>query len=117
MAYSIMEHNCPRCGKVFIPAAYHYYTDDGEHWCSWTCFLHRYDDKRPQQWKQVHMYNKKGVFIKTYASAAEAAVDIGIKSPNSIRECCLGKRKTSGGYVWRYERKDLPFANADQSNE
>ena len=117
MAYTMKEQTCPHCGKSFIAAPYHYYADDGVLWCSWTCFLHRYDNKRPQQWKPVHQYNKKGTFLKTYASAAEAAVDVGIKSPNSIRDCCLGGRKSSGGYVWSYERKDLPFANADQSNE
>lgn len=44
-----------------------------------------------------YFYNK----ISTYISASEAAEYIGI-SKSGIIECCNRKRKTCGGYIWRY---------------
>lgn len=43
---------------------------------------------------------KDGVVIERYESGMDAVRD-GYKSPR-ISECCRGKRKTHGGYEWRY---------------
>ena len=40
----IVEKACPRCKKIFCPAAYHVYRDKKGYYCSWTCYNHK-DDK------------------------------------------------------------------------
>lgn len=51
--------------------------------------------------KPVSQYTIEGVFIAIYPSAKEAARQTGI-SQGSISGCCLGNRKTAGGYIWQY---------------
>lgn len=55
--------------------------------------------------KPVFQYDKDMNFIREwhYIRAARNAT-----GANNIWACCVGKLKTSGGYVWRYERVDLP---------
>ena len=49
--------------------------------------------------KPVLQYDLKGNFIKEWNSIIEAKREVGdIK----ISECCKGKRKSAGGFVWRY---------------
>ena len=40
--------------------------------------------------------------LDTFASTAEAAEDIGAKTPNMIGRCCRGKIKMAYGYKWEY---------------
>lgn len=51
--------------------------------------------------KPVLQFTLKGEFIKTYPSTHEAERQTGI-SNSHISNCCKGKRKTAGGYCWRY---------------
>lgn len=52
--------------------------------------------------KQVQMLDKKtGELIATFPSINEAERITGIPRSN-ISSCCLSKRKSSGGYVWKY---------------
>ena len=52
--------------------------------------------------KQVQMSDKKtGELLDTFPSTSEAGRVTGI-SVSHICECCNGKRKSAGGYVWRY---------------
>lgn len=39
------EKKCKKCGKTFIAAPEHQYRFEGSWFCSWTCYLHRNDDK------------------------------------------------------------------------
>ena len=48
--------------------------------------------------KQIWQY-KNGILIKKYNSCAYATRETGIKH---ISCCAIGKRKTAGGYEWRY---------------
>jgi len=50
----------------------------------------------------VLQFSKNGVFIKKYKSAMEAHRELNI-NPSHITETCKNKRKSAGGYVWRYE--------------
>lgn len=43
-----------------------------------------------------------GDYIRQWQGAAYAARGLGISSSSSIIECCRGKRKTIGGYKWKY---------------
>ena len=39
--------------------------------------------------------------IAIFTSAGDAEKNTGIKAGN-IRQCCNGRNKTAGGFVWRY---------------
>lgn len=50
--------------------------------------------------KAVLQYTKEGVFIREWVSTITASKQLKI---HHISECCNGKRKTCGGFVWRYK--------------
>jgi hypothetical protein len=52
--------------------------------------------------KKVKQYNLIGNFIKEYNSINEASKQTSINQGN-ISMCILGKRKTAGGYIWKYK--------------
>lgn len=52
--------------------------------------------------KEVSQYDKDGNFIAKFGSTREVTRILGIDY-RSISGVCNGKRKTAGGYVWRYE--------------
>lgn len=52
--------------------------------------------------KPVLQYDKQGNFINRYSSISQAGKDNNI-IVSSIVENCKGKRKSAGGYVWKYE--------------
>lgn len=51
--------------------------------------------------KRITRYSLDGSFIQAYDNVHEASLDTGIKE-SYIYRCCSGKRKTSGGYIWKY---------------
>ena len=51
--------------------------------------------------KSVVQFTKGNMFVKIYKSAIDVEDKTGIKN-NHIGSCCKGKRKTAGGYIWRY---------------
>lgn len=54
--------------------------------------------------KPVLQINKTtGEIIKIWPCTWEVQRQLGIKTPN-ISKCCSGKRKSAGGFVWRYEQ-------------
>ena len=50
--------------------------------------------------KPILQYDKQGNFIKEWKSAVEAALYYN-KTPESIRNCCNNKCKTSIGFIWK----------------
>ena len=50
--------------------------------------------------KSVLQYTKDGKFIREWSHAREAAEALGL-SKRAIYECCVGRSKTSGGYIWK----------------
>lgn len=52
--------------------------------------------------KPVAMYGTDGTLIRIFESATDGANFVGLKTYGDISKCCHGKRKTVGGYVWRY---------------
>ena len=55
--------------------------------------------------KKVMQFSKDEVFLCTYKSGKEASLKTGINHSH-IMECCRQKRKSAGGYIWRYEREE-----------
>lgn len=52
--------------------------------------------------KAIQQYTKNGEFIAEYESAAEAERETNVCNSH-ITECCKGKRKSAGGFIWRYK--------------
>lgn len=55
----------------------------------------------PSTSKKVEQFSKAGEYIATYPSTMEASRQTSVHCGN-IGECCLGRRKTAGGYKWKY---------------
>ena len=53
--------------------------------------------------RKVSQYDLNGQYIKTFDSIEEAAKTINQKKGGHISDVCKGKRKTCGGYIWKYE--------------
>ena len=51
--------------------------------------------------RQVSQYDRSGKFIRTYSSTREAGMLTGT-CDSKITSVCRGKRKTTGGYIWKY---------------
>lgn len=49
--------------------------------------------------KAVSMFTKDDAYIRTFKSARDAEVELGI-SHTHISQCCHGRRNTAGGYRW-----------------
>lgn len=97
--HTFPDKKCVCCGKSFVPTKPEYAWEDC---CSYTCYRHRGDEKKKPHMKPVDQYTKEGKFIGHFKSAVEAAIDAGLKKADGIRDCCNGKTKTSGGFVWRW---------------
>ena len=56
----------------------------------------------PKKSNQVQMFDKQtGELLATFPSTHEAERITGI-AHQSISKCCNGKKKSAGGYIWRY---------------
>lgn len=53
----------------------------------------------------VEQLDADGNIINTYRNRNDAAKSTGAL-PNNIKMCCQGKRKSAGGYQWRYKKGD-----------
>jgi hypothetical protein len=51
--------------------------------------------------KSVLQFTLKNNFIKKWNSVMDIERELGIKS-GAISNCCLGKSKTSGNFIWKY---------------
>lgn len=51
--------------------------------------------------KPVDQFTLDGQFVKTWASATDAARELGLDQ-SGISKCCNEKRKTTGGFKWQY---------------
>ena len=49
----------------------------------------------------VNQYSANGDILGSYKTINEAAA-IAKTNPSAISQCCRGKHKTCGGYIWRY---------------
>lgn len=51
--------------------------------------------------RKVAQYDKNCVLIKIWDCMRDAARELDI-NPSHMSACCRGKRKTAGGYIWKY---------------
>lgn len=73
----------------------------------WATYLENniHAGRAEKQFKNIVAYNKDMTIFKEYSSLKEATEDLGIKS-NSISMALTGKRRTCGGFNWRYKDKE-----------
>lgn len=76
---------------------------DNLEWCTYGYNL-SYNDlaKRKAVDKRLPIlqYSKDGKFIKEWSHAREAAEELGLNK-RAIYNCCQGRTKTSGGFIWK----------------
>lgn len=76
-------------------------------WCDYS-YNNSYGSKPKKQTeklgKKIIQFNKEGNFIKLWDSALLIQKYLGINNSNII-QCCKGKRKTAGGFKWRYSNE------------
>ena len=72
-------------------------------WCSYS-YNNSYNDVRVRsaitKRKAILQFDKNGNFIKEWSHAREASEALGLNK-RAIYECCKGRSKTSGGYIWK----------------
>jgi group I intron endonuclease len=55
--------------------------------------------------KPINMYSKDNKLLKTFDSCREAGKFIGkIHAEQMISSCCLGRKKSAYGYIWKYNK-------------
>lgn len=52
--------------------------------------------------KPVCQFSMSGQYINTFRNKYDAAKATGTM-PNNIKACCTGKRKSAGGFIWKYQ--------------
>lgn len=57
--------------------------------------------KKSKKSKKINQYDLDGDFIKQWQSMGEIQRQLGLFK-QSIYACCIKKKKTSGGYIWKY---------------
>ena len=83
---------------------------DNLEWCSQQ-YNNRYGDRiekvrkktlnHPKRSKIVLQFNLEGEYINKFLSANEVQRQLGYLQSN-ISGCCLGKKKTAYGFIWKY---------------
>ena len=53
------------------------------------------------KFKAVLQFDKNGNFIKKWTTIKDVEIELGIPNSNIVK-CCKGKRKTAGGFIWKY---------------
>lgn len=80
-------------------------------WCDRrynVCYGSRIERQRKAVSKPVAQMLKNGIaVIAVYPSEIQAGRKLGVSS-SSIAACCLGKRKTAGGFRWRWADEQQP---------
>jgi group I intron endonuclease len=61
----------------------------------------KYGKNHPNS-KSVNQYTKDGQFVRAWDSMGDIERELKIPSSH-ISECCFGKRKSAGGFLWRYQ--------------
>lgn len=54
--------------------------------------------------KPILQYTKDGVFIREWKSVTDLNIETKIDMGH-VTACCRGKRKTAGGYCWKYKNE------------
>ena len=72
--------------------------------CNGMYNVRRFGENNPRALKVIQ-YDKQGNIIKIWDYIKQASLELKIKDSN-ISECCKGKRKSAGGFIWRYYKEE-----------
>ena len=99
----MQEVICPKCGKNFIHAPQHVFTDDKGFYCSWTCFFHRNDgkQKKVKGARMIEVYDESGELLRRFKSARDASDLLGFPVHGVMDACRLGNKYK--GFYWKYK--------------
>ena len=104
LAYSFSDEHKRKLGLAHSGAKNYWYGTDG----AWKGKQHSEETKskmskaKDENKVSVVCINKEShEVIQTYSSLTMAHKDTGTDK-SSIRQCCQGKSKTAGGYIWRF---------------
>ena len=64
-----------------------------------------YGTRNERASRKILQYSKSGEFIREWQGALEVERVLGIDNSH-INACCRGKRKSAGGFIWKYKEKD-----------
>ena len=73
---------------------------DNLEWCT-VEYNNNYGNRKKKTQKPILQYSKDGKFIKEWESISLAQRELNL---SSLSQCCQGKAKTRGGYIWRYKK-------------
>ena len=63
-----------------------------------------YGTRNERASRKILQYSKSGEFIREWQGALEVERVLGIDNSH-INACCRGKRKSAGGFVWKYKEE------------
>lgn len=108
------------CGEWFPGAVCNHKDENGLNNCAWNLEVSTYSynlrygtrgeragkkisfaNTNGKNSKCVVQYDLDGNFVRSWPSIAQVERDTGFSNKN-ISACCLGKRKTAYGYVWKH---------------
>lgn len=89
------NHYCT-CGKEF-------YSDRVRKFCSRECYNEDFKLKYDFHSLIVIQYDINGNKLREFPSLTDAAEFVGLSGTSGIAKCCKGKRRSAGGYLWRYK--------------
>jgi group I intron endonuclease len=52
--------------------------------------------------KPIRQYTKQGTFVRDWESTKQAGESLGIQRTD-ITQCCKGRNKSAGGFIWKYK--------------
>ena len=74
---------------------------DNLEWCSESMNMKHNAKNKPQFSRKVEQYDANNNLLNSFVSVKEAS-DYSKLDNTSIIHCCAGRRKTGGGFVWKY---------------
>ena len=83
-------------------------SSDNLEWCNQshnTSHAHETGLIKPRK-RSVLCYTTDEKFVIRYKTALDAFKELGIRS-SSICDACVGRKKTAGGYIWKYENEEV----------
>lgn len=71
-------------------------------WCTRKYNTHYNGIDKKRNSKKIIQYDKEGKIVKEWECIMEVQRQLGFNNAN-ICQCCKGKYKTVGGYIWKYK--------------
>ena len=70
----------------------------------------KYTGKDNPRSKPINQYDKNNVFIQSWDSIQQAAKSLNLHA-SSISSCCIGKLKSTGGFIFKYSDTNITLQN------